>query len=515
MKKTKLFALCALIVCFACLFTACSSGGKIYNEKTYEAANDVNLYTSAQKLDMDGYSFSATRGSLVLFSKQTLTNAKYFRVYDMAKNTMIGEYNDSTVTDVTLGGLTVDGETIPFYTVTYASMSLTEEEITYRFVLYTASGEKIAEYTDEDLPQNVTKVYQDLLVFDDVAYRFTADGKYEKAFDLTDLNGSIPNVQQKVDSYYYLFDENEITAYDKDMKPVFYYKIPLYATNVSTLVLENGNILLQYYVEKFDEDKDYDVLQKVNANWKKYDLKQMILTVKNGKVKEMDAEYVLLGGVNRKTNPDAFNGLNKKFDNYAAVYKIENKYVLDDEMKLAILGNDGKVDAWVTDFAEEWMTVQVMRSTRIVTSGLDRAYLYTYGGKQIGEITGYFAITEKFIVGENAIYDLDLNPVLDLKTKEYAFENTIGENVLLTDKEGNEILFTGTEKSLGAGADVTRLNGGELYTVKNGTVYTLYNSDGVAVNMTSNAAIQARATYEGFAIVSTVENENAVYYRLS
>ena len=526
MKKFRIFSIVLLIVCFALLLVACNSVKDNFSSKNYtENANPC--FTTATRLDSYyGFTLASQNGQLVVFSKDSQKV-----VYNIEKGTVLGTYTDTTTEPIMNYEITLfSNETfgteidVPYYLVSQATQIGTN--VQYEYTLFDSLGQYQGVYHSNNpvAANTLVENRKDFVIFYNNAYRVKDDGSMEKLTNRTDISRAIPNLDEQCGDYYYDKDGNTLEIYNKSIDLVYTYYFPDYAQNEIYMPLNNGNIFIQYTVEKLDDEKKYTFTDYNAANeLKKYDLVQEVINIKKGKVKSVKNKYYVIDGSSKASDASVFNGLKKSIENVAMGYEIKDKKIVrTTDPKIFTMNNNGKVQKVINEDVQ-FIFFEAISKDRIVFFDVDwNASLYDYSGKKIGDMAHVQATTKKFIVGQNNIYDFNLNRIYSLEYSGYTYYGRMGENVILRDADGARYLYTGTSevKKIAEAADSFTTTYGNTYKVgvydsTNFTyTYKYYTCEGTEIaGISSTTAISQVAHSDKAMLVRYADTDNKpVYY---
>ena len=501
MKKVKLILIAALVVLMLLTVTACS-GGKVFSTKDYEV-DEAHVYTTATKIDYDGYTYDGSRANFVLLSLTGTNNLKTQVVYDIANKAELGKFIDAesatqqTKYTVSLYSYTpaMGENAIGYYVVETRVTTIATADVTYSYSLY--QTDLIKTFDSDEQLVDVTSRRLDVVTFGDELYRIGADGKLallraknELAFDVPDLDGKNGND-------YYDVANNKLYVYDSDLNLKFYYSIQQASQDLMVAPVDTNKYFVQYTVKKFDTDKDYDYFTDEGGVLAKYDLVQKVVDAKSGSEKDVDTGLYIDLIVSRDNMGMLFNGIKKNI-NYIAIGNeiIDKQITIADDTKYFAIEKNGKLGVQLDGTIVNEANFNIIANDRVViTDTLGRSYLYDFKEKLIGQVNNINENTNKYIVSDKAIYDLNLNKVFDIEEAKYEFDRLLGDNVVLTEETDTAInyyLFDGEKKSFNvAAADLTFIDA-DLYYVKSdvgtGKAYTIYNS-----NMTTVVSVSVDA----------------------
>ena len=490
MKKVKLILIAALVVMMLLTVTACS-GGKVFSTKDYEA-DEAHVYTTATKIDYDGYTYDGSRANFVLLSLTGNNNLKTQVIYDIANKAEIGKFIDAesatqqTKYTVSLYSYTpVMGENaIGYYVVETRITTIATAEVTYSYSLYQAD---LIKTFDSDVQiANVTSRRLDIVTFGDELYRFGDDGKLVLLRAENELAFEVPDLDGKNGSDYYDVANNKLFVYDSNLNLKFYYSIQQASQDLMIAPVDTNKYFVQYTVKKFDTDKDYDYFTDEGGVLAKYDLVQKVVDAKSGSEKDVDTGMYIDIIVAQEDMGVLFNGIKKNIKYVAIGNEIINKQItIAEDSKYFAIDKNGKLGVQLDGTIINEANFDIIANDRVViTDTLGRSYLYDFKEKLIGQVNNVNEYTNKYIVSDKAIYDLDLNKVFDIEAEKCEFVRILGDNVVLsevTDTAVNYYLFDGTKKSFNiAATDDLDFIDADLYviesTVGTGKAYTVYNS---------------------------------------
>ncbi len=94
--------------------------------------------------------------------------------------------------------------------------------------------------------------------------------------------------------YGYVYNGSEIWVYDltKWVSCVYYNKVSSNWKDVNATVLDNGKIFVQYKFQLMDNAVNYDIMEDVSGETKKFDLVQLLINPVDGAMEEVEFGYV-------------------------------------------------------------------------------------------------------------------------------------------------------------------------------------------------------------------------------
>lgn len=246
-------------------------------------------------------------------------------------------------------------------------------------------GSYVDQYCQEEIG-----LYGDLFRFEQCVYTEHADGTatLAKSFDLVGM----PTVTHMQNGYYYQLSDRSFTAYDGQLGYLSHYAVPSYATNVGLFLLNNGNVLAQYWVRLPDEAEDYDLF----VSGIKYNFFSKLVTVTNGAVRDLELSFVVeeLYTVSALTAylSDSENCFADGIENIATLIYIDETKALNETVA-------------ATDCVVLSSEANVVKSLKMSSDLVGMPY-------PIGN--GYFAC--QTVSGAMAIYDAKANRVMTLNS---------------------------------------------------------------------------------------------------
>ncbi len=526
MRKFKLLSLIAVVLVMAMAFSSCAlfSAGfnKIYN-KNYDVSADV--YTDAKSIsDLDGYTFTGeSNDNFAVFTSgegDNISTAIYsFRT---------GKVAIKLPTDVTTTYTVEFIDNAPVFRAVKTVTGDTETTVTH--VYYDASGDSFISVEADKEVGVPTLVTPEIIVINSKVYDISEDGTVDEKAELPAYL-SVHAFDDYTDKYFYDLG-NTIVIYDDEFVPVATWTAPSYVENgISTFVLNNGNVLIQYAVLLDEDAKDFDVY---NADGK-YDLVSLILTPK-GKVKEINLDYIVTEVIKNTELYDEDedkedNLYTNKFENLAVIARIENKKIDESVAGIdyVLMNNNGKaktslklVDGQVylpTMIAKDLFVVETLAGSAIVNAK----------GKVKFNITDdNVNIIGQYILTADAIYNFEFEKVYDLKSNEAEYLTVSGDTVLVVagDEEKYSIIaFCNGEDEIiykyDAEAESNKefeLVGDYGYLIIDNDAelpYSYYASNGKAIFSLESRAELVADGYDGTLLVSTVKDGVTVYYTVT
>ncbi len=354
-------------------------------------------------------------------------------------------------------------------------------------ILYicSADGEEvISTYHDTDHPSEDTEgeapdapIFTDSLngfAYNGVEY-FVRDGAvvYEEAHPLESdyFNASV----LYKDLYYYISD-SLVFVFDGEGTLMYEYQLPSYADNPKIFVLQNGNIFIQYTYTAI-EGEEYDFVWGDD----KYKIVSILADVHKNSETLPILSFLVRDLHNDFTDEDFYERYTEKVTNMARVLHIQNKRIdANEPMKDTVLSNALLELFSLFDVVTGALDIRRVSEDRYLVTTSAGGLLVAGDGKQIGQLNNYRCITEKYILTSGAIYDHDLNLILDLIEEEFTYYASVGENIILSKVEDQTVglyLFAGEQPRFLA--EASRFHPCfEGYIVENNDGYAYYDENG-------------------------------------
>lgn len=538
MKKGSLCLLLTLILCLSVIFISCdkntdpeetsetsSVSEASETQATVEAETeppmvahemhdflsyvdeDAPVYTTAEQLEGECVDYDADHNLAVMREKDidVYNNlvVKY-KVYDLVSGDVIFEqehsspyYNNQIPEYGTRSTMSVDIEyPVIKVTVTNTTQYYSETETTYSISYYAAKkgGEKIHETTDNSLQVKID--------MGDNLYALTLG---DEVFWL-DKNIDVIRTAEKIvtnDDYDFQYFDAEYQGY---LYSWSYNRLQIFNraglctidytadddSRIVCFLLNDGNVLLQELTET-DIYSSYDFI----FNGYRYDLTTYIVNSVTGEMNEIELDF-FVADLKSAYSEEAFvTGrvftLTPGRDNKAVVYRIANGViakdptyaVLDNGMNIEYtLKNDTPMIMYNIDLpaATHNLYVATVRS-----GGVECEQVFDLDGNYVCSYNSAEAITDKFVVTEDKIYDHNMNVVYDLNANNYSLDSVAEDNIFLKKTNfatgADEVYIFNGKDSIELLADGinTKFVGGEScgYVLQNADtgVYSIYAND--------------------------------------
>lgn len=422
MKKLKLLGLLAMMLIVATVLVACGSVANL--KKVYNKDFDMNekLFTKSEKIsELEGFEpiEALSNDDFVAFAKPDEDGSIETKVYSFRK----GEVVKSMITneeDIYLVSFLSGAPVFCVQKTDVATEEGAEDEVTRTY--YDANGDEMQSVKAEYEVAEPMVVTEKLVIINAMIYNI------DEVTGAATEKGALPAYVSyeklaHTDEYFYTEDDGAIVIYDLDFAPVAIYSAPSYAEwfdeeALNWNILNNGDVLVQYYVELDEDAKKFDFYEY----YAKYDLVSLIVTAK-GDVKNLDLDYIVDHVATNDilyddTKEKEENLYTNKFENIAYIYRIENQKIdfSDVNKDIVLMNNSGKaqkslklVDGQIgmpVKVAEDLYAAQTVYGTALL-NGKGKLQFAVTADEDIVAILGGFIVTEK------AIYDMKFELVED------------------------------------------------------------------------------------------------------
>ena len=459
-------------------------------------------------------------------------------IYNMESGAVVytGTETDRTEITVSANTLTWNGNDEPYFIVETTSWSdstrlpATEAHST---VLYDQNGTQL-----EIATQAVAATAQlDLLYFNGKYYRASEAGGIALAFNYSPL-AATPNLTDKHGEYYYARTANNILVYDSTLSLVSRYDIPTYAIGVTSVILESGDIFLQYqYASDEFHTEDYDLIaitqdQNGQNTQTKTKLVSALIDYKSGEAEPIECQYVVRAANTITYNQTIAQDLGINLDDYsvlAVAVPIENKREAQ-QVRMVAIDNSGEIVEFERiqgDYLNA--IIQFTQGFWEVSTSANRTFLINTEGDVTLEITNA-TVCGSLLICDNKIYSTDMTMLYDLTahnmTVRYRFDGTM----LLENADGEIFFYTGVGEptKLIEKDSQLRLAGihNRFFVIRDphdtSCTFHVYNVAGtelIAIEKSlaeSNTFGSIVASTDNAIVITMTNNEgNAVYYRLA
>ncbi len=463
MKKSRIFAMLSLLLCFVMVAVSCGSSVGEYFNADFEESKLLTLSNQTPFSDTKDYTLAPNteKGNLIVFTK-TEDTRKTQTVYNIATGASVCTVQETDTGDtsytVELYSTGDDAADYFIVTTTVKNEGVTSDK------LYDANGKVLVDY-NYDVGRS--DVGYTAFIFGDALYSYDDKDIVVKVGDIDEFSNVGSFSRGYDNNYIEHINYSGITDYikvtDKVGNYISTFKLKTQYNLIDWDILANGDIYAQYQEKLPDDTNKYDFSQ----NGEKYNLITEIYSVKKNKVKEVDIDFVISGISNN--NPDIFAA--DFDDNLGLITYIEDKKIDSTTTECVILDNRLDVKESMNDLVEGFNYATLIGDNRYVITDFSGNKHFMLDGEVYKTVTGTVTYNEKYIYTDNAIYDLDFKKVCDLRAGEYDRE-FIGDASVLV-KKAEEI------------------EGVEYYT------YTLLNSSGASVDIAKDIKADAANNIEG------------------
>ena len=561
MKRSKIILSVAVLLLFAVLLSSCGATkispvknlSKVLNAdydlayESYKEGSEISElkgYAPVMRLNEDvDLNDGPEQGEMVksdeflLFFKLDADGNSIYKVFSFRSGSVILEVRNTKDTFYDVEFIEDEsGVDQPVFVVTKTVIDIDAKEgeaadpvVTY--TLYDATAQAL----DTSEISSDVKVVADYIMFDYVAYTSDKDGKLTKAFDIPEYM-DLDLIFYYNDVYFYYGDKKGIYVYDREFNRVSAWFNPDYGDDslledeIGLNIFNNGDILVQYMIVLDEDAAKYDITKVKNDITFKLDLVSTLISVDNGKAKDIELDYI----VERvDCNCDLYdedeedNEFTQDFENIAYIYPIVNGKVLSSpaDRDVVLMNNKAKitkslkvVDYQVaevpTKISDGRYAVKTLDGGMVIIDEKGKV-LHSVNNFELGDIVG------DYFVGERAIYDMDLNVAYDLSVKNVKVVYVIGDTVFIkkgTDKEYSIIsLCDGEEKTVYTHTKDTKKEfefGNDFYyTIDADGNYEYFNEKGQSlVKITEEHTVFANSSEHGTIVFVTADPLNIKYY---
>ena len=528
MKHSRTVGAVALLLMTALLLSSCGIAGGTVDPKSLFDPEAVftaeEPYTQISSVaSIGGATLQTSAGELLYFAGELGGYTRHI-VHHVGEGKTVLTLNDRE--DVTYTVALSENEVGGYAYFLLTAVETDGGDTTVKHTLYDESGTRVDDV--RDTMAGLSEV-GDLLFFDGVLY-CCEEGALTAYMAWSPL-AALPDVEEKRGDYYYSFhDDRRLTVYDKELNLLSTYTLPTYARGVDDdifyHVLGDGNVMIQYYSLLHEDDTRYTALLQEEDTVTPIRLTTVIVEAKSGKAKEVDCEYLLSDAF---TVAEAAAGMGLRTnmaDTFVSAYPIEDGYLTPEEASPSLLYMDehGTLRRVAVKGEEVYNLTLVGEDRYMAVTKLSHVYLLNEKGDVLGEMTKSNRIVGGYIVCGSLIYDLDLQLVMDLTEKKMTFKTSVGDEIYLTNADGDIYLFEGED------APTPVLSGDNTqrsfvysdyygYVIADASSYSssryrLYNAEGEAlVTISGDAYEEPVEVYEGKDLILLRVGDE--YYRLS
>ncbi len=517
MKKTKFFSALTLVLMLLLTLSSCG-GGAFLNNINFDYKSDP-VYTGATEVTNISGTVAEYGNTLVyLYGTSSNGNGNTHSLYNMDTGNVI--FTQQITNAEAAHG---KSEEIKIYKIGAQDIYTIKKSNNYEFKsisLHNQNGTPIATSKTES---RVEIICNELIVFDNAIYALGKNG-FEKTADLDGSFRALPSTRD-VDSmhvskkYVYAIDGYDVTVYTKKGEFIYGYTAPSYAIGVTTMVLDNGKILVQYLNEIIGDGDKFDLIK----NGQKYDLVTQIIDPANGKIKNKNVDF-LINSISSSYEISLSDNSNFKKDfngNIAFISPIEKSGYADTTTgKFVELYNDLKIRADLSDVLDYDTGIEHIELVRdgviVLLDDFDNLVFIKKNGKKLATLKNdYLRYSENFIVTETAIYDYSMKPIYEFKKNDFKFVS-LSDTFVILRKNNEYFKFTvGMTEPTSINSMLTgdQYEGTDLgmYCVKRGEQYAYLDATGRTVATFSGKISSSYVTENGNALVKA----GGKYYNLS
>lgn len=429
--KRNIAMLLVCILALSAVLTSCG-GGKgesnylgfegIYNSSYVPEKEEEVVYGKAEyAFALEGMTVEESFGSLLTFVKYEAVEgeAKYAVLNTKTGNVVVTLYKESAedTTESYVEILNANGgvEFIKVVTRDYSG----DNGYEYTIDIYTALGEKITTKTSNASSYvELTYLTEALYVINGKVYEVTDDVATYK-FDMG--LASIPSNLISTETHHYRIRSDEIIVYDLSYNLVAYYAAPS-DVDMNVNVLADGNLLIQGLKVLPDDAAEYDIF----VEGAKYEFTSMIFDIEDKETKTIELDFYVESILNKVTEADTFANyfVSDSLENVAAIYKIVDKSVNENDYKIVSLDNDVSILGVLGQEieAQEGVVEPLGNDRFIATDKSGKEYLLNGKGEIIGEVSNAsFNRNLGLFVYNGKYYDLDLKLVFDKAEIQYTY----------------------------------------------------------------------------------------------
>lgn len=503
MKKTKLFSALTLVLMLLLTLSSCGGGAFLDNfDFDYKSAP---VYTGATEVTNISGTAADYGNTLVYLYDTNSSGNQIHKVYNIDTG--------NVVLTKELGA--VDSRSVDIDIVRFGNRDLftVRTENNYVFESLSVHDENGTPIATAKTETELKIICDELIVFDNAVYTLGKNG-FEKTADLDGSQRTLP-IENNFDAmhvskkYVYAIDDDEIVVYTKKGEFKYGYTAPSYADNPTFSVLDNGKIVVQYLKELPEQSDKFDVI----TDGGKFDLVTTIIDPANGKVKNKNVDFMIIGLTSSYEAALSDNmGFKKDFNgNIAAIIPIEKDGFTDyTNAKFVELYNDLKIRADFSDVFDYDIGLGEFRLVRDGVMVIEDSYGNHVFIKKNGKTLATFRsdsihYSENFIVTDNAIYDYSMKQLYDFKTNDFEFVS-LSDTFVILRKNNEHFRFTsGMEAPVSINSMVTGDQYEEIalgmYCVKRGEEYAYLDATGKTVAAFSGRIYSSYVSENGNALV--------------
>lgn len=306
-----------------------------------------------------------------------------------------------------------------------------------------------AEYDKDDHSENDDRTLPDAPIFGDSLNGFSYNGVeyfvrdgavvYEEA---NPLESDYFNASVIYKDLYYYISDSRVFVFDGDGTLMYEYSLPSYAENANIFVLQNGNIFVQYTYTAI-EGEDYDFIW----DGKQHKIVSILADIQKNSETLPILSFLVRDLRNDFTDADFYEHYTETVTNMAKVTHIKDKRLDENDPWQDVVLSNSLLELFsLFDIVTGALGITRISQDRYLVTTSAGGLLVAGDGTHIGQLNNYRCITEKYILTSGAIYDHDLNLILDLIAEEFTYYSAVGENIILSKVEEKTVglyLFSG------------------------------------------------------------------------
>lgn len=508
MKKIKLLALALAVVMCLSAFVACGEKepeettppepvtfADLLNPSASVAEKVVSKMASLPELDGYTRNTDINGREFALFEKEdTNTGFKTYKVFSLRNGKVVATLTNTA--DVTYE--VVCYSNMPLYSVSKAE-NVYENSVVIKtrnvYSLYDASGAQIDSKIGSSL--SAPDTFYDWVVYDRNVYTVDkATGALSKKTTLPRNVAILDNNAVFNGTNIYVDNTGSIAVFDADFNYICEWFVPVtidVIDNINWFVLNDGNLLIQYFKILHPDAIDYDIYEgKTTTDIVKLDIVTEIFSITDKTTKNVAFDYVISEAYSNKhlryMSSFLSNDANVlgEFENFAIIYPIQDRKINSNSnvMDIVLVDNNGVVGKSMK---------LVENQTYIPTKISENLYRVqtTYGyaltdveGKVIKQATDSLLQVGEYFVDDDAIYNLNFETVYDFDAKNAVKLGNIDNTIFVkqyssADKDGD---YTVLAFSKGEPKEVCKFvkantNNNVFSLITNADIYSLYNQE--------------------------------------
>ena len=491
--KRKGILLFAFLIALVMALTSCSNSvtkaksfDVVLNKNYSQTPTTVNSIEQIEELD--GYYLFLDKGEFMVFDKTEENGTVTSKVLSGRNKRVVLTVSSSAEEAVEIS-LYSD---IPCFLLSKTRIS--DGSFSTVRELYDATGALVATASADSVPVS----FADMVLFEKVAYRINdSTGALEKIKDIP-ANLYFDKCDDWNDKYFYVYDKG-VNVYDRDFNHVYNFTIPSWAELSSKNMLDNGNVLIQYYrlLDSNANNYDFSESDPNSGEVSKYELYTVLIDPAEKTDKKLDFKYIIdhVSCASELIDKNSDNNMYvDTIENIAYIYPIVDHIVdrADDKYDVVLLSNKGKTVNSLKIVDDQRANIPVLLGDGIyLVSTVYGMALVDIDGNLLRQINNYdIDVTGKNIICDGIIYTFDMDAVYSLSENTADVVTYINDTVFLrkgSDQEYSIVAVSGTEiKDICSysAADPTskyfeELSNGSCYSLSNAVEgkYNYYNSE--------------------------------------